>query len=247
MTMGVRLLLLAVLATTVAAADDAEFAFNLLTDVAPILALFGDAFAKQFMSESLRWVDHLIFAMVPLGIITTITAAIRVRGMQVAKAFIGCARQNRALAEIELMSSTSGEVCELFNGNSIVRAMGKPKIGQFLVFPEEYNALEKKYEQFDDGGEDPEDKSCGIHSFRTATSRGPGESRLMECENDSGQYVSMIQECSESDLASSRDPRPRHFDRIKKLFSSAPPAKAEDEERTGADSHEPGHHPPVPN
>lgn len=34
-TMGVRLLLLAVLATTVAAADDAEFAFNLLSDVAP--------------------------------------------------------------------------------------------------------------------------------------------------------------------------------------------------------------------
>lgn len=34
-TIGVRLLLLAVLATIVAAADDAEFAFNLLTDVAP--------------------------------------------------------------------------------------------------------------------------------------------------------------------------------------------------------------------
>ncbi|KAF4440942.1 ankyrin1, partial [Fusarium albosuccineum] len=66
----VRFLSMAVLATTVAAADDAEFAFNLLSDVAPILALFGDQFAKQFMSESLTWVDHLIFAMVPLGIVT---------------------------------------------------------------------------------------------------------------------------------------------------------------------------------
>jgi hypothetical protein len=96
------------------------------------------------MSESLTWVDHLIFAMVPLGIITAITAAIRVQGMQVAKAFVGRARENRALAEIELMSSTSGEVCELFNGNSIVRAMGAPKIEQFLIFPNEYDALEKR-------------------------------------------------------------------------------------------------------
>ncbi|KAJ4232387.1 hypothetical protein NW757_013817 [Fusarium falciforme] len=181
-TTGVRLLLLAALATTAAAADDAEFAFNLLTDVAPILALFGDAFAKQFMSESLTWVDHLIFAMVPLGIITAITAAIRVQGMQVAKAFVGRARENRALAEIELMSSTSGEVCELFNGNSIVRAMGKPKIEQFLIFPNEYDALEEKYKQSDDAGEEPEDKSCGIHSLRTATSREPGESKLMVCK-----------------------------------------------------------------
>ncbi|KAJ4156462.1 hypothetical protein NW754_008094 [Fusarium falciforme] len=181
-TTGVRLLLLAVLATTVAAADDAEFAFNLLTDVAPILALFGDAFAKQFMSESLTWVDHLIFAMVPLGIITAITAAIRVQGMQVAKAFVGRARENRALAEIELMSSTSGEVCELFNGNSIVRAMGKPKIEQFLIFPNEYDVLEEKYKESDEAGEEPDDKSCGIHSLRTATSREPGESKLMVCK-----------------------------------------------------------------
>ncbi|KAF4884743.1 Ankyrin-3 [Colletotrichum fructicola] len=139
---GGRLLLLAILPTAVAAADDAEFAFNLLSDFAPVLALFGDEFAKQFTSESLTWVDHLIFAMVPLGIITAITGAIRVQGMQIAKAFIGRSRETRALAEIELMSSTSGEVCELFNGNSIVRLMGKPKIGQILIFPSQYDSLE---------------------------------------------------------------------------------------------------------
>ncbi|KAJ4203265.1 hypothetical protein NW767_005380 [Fusarium falciforme] len=245
-TTGVRLLLLAVLATTVAAADDAEFAFNLLTDVAPILALFGDAFAKQFMSESLTWVDHLIFAMVPLGIITAITAAIRVQGMQVAKAFVGRARENRALAEIELMSSTSGEVCELFNGNSIVRAMGKPKIEQFLIFPNEYDVLEEKYKESDEAGEEPDDKSCGIHSLRTATSREPGESKLMVCKPYSGHSVSMIQECSESVLAFSRDLWSRPFDTIKKLFSSAPPARAEDEEHIETVSHEPGHSPLPP-
>ncbi|KAH8770735.1 hypothetical protein F5883DRAFT_666080 [Diaporthe sp. PMI_573] len=148
-TAGVRLLSVIFLANSVAAADDAEFAFNLLSDVAPILALFGDQFAKQFTSESLTWVDHLIFAMVPLGIISAITSAIRVQGMQVAKTFIGRARENRALAEIELMSSTSSEVCELFNGNSIVRAMGNPKIAQFLIFPKDYEELEKQHKKFD--------------------------------------------------------------------------------------------------
>lgn len=134
------------------------------------------------MSESLTWVDHLIFAMVPLGIVTAITAAIRVQGMQVAKAFIGCARQNRALAEIELMSSTSGEVCELFNGNSIVRAMGQPKIGQFLIFPNRYDILEEEYKQSDDDGQEPEDKSCGIHSLETATFGESKGSKLMVCK-----------------------------------------------------------------
>ncbi|RSL58762.1 hypothetical protein CEP53_006033 [Fusarium sp. AF-6] len=238
---GVRLLLLAVLVTPVAAADDAEFAFNLLTDVAPILALFGDAFAKQFMSESLTWVDHLIFAMVPLGIITAITAAIRVQGMQVAKAFVGRARENRALAEIELMSSTSGEVCELFNGNSIVRAMGKPKIEQFLIFPNEYDALEEEYKRCDDAGEEPKDKSCGIHSLRTATSRMPGESKLMEWKPYSAHSVTMIQEFSESALAFSRRLGRNPLRTIKSLFRSASPTPPGDEKGVGTTSHESGY------
>ncbi|RSM18642.1 hypothetical protein CDV31_002571 [Fusarium ambrosium] len=238
---GVRLLLLAVLVTPVAAADDAEFAFNLLTDVAPILALFGDAFAKQFMSESLTWVDHIIFAMVPLGIITAITAAIRVQGMQVAKAFVGRARENRALAEIELMSSTSGEVCELFNGNSIVRAMGKPKIEQFLIFPNEYDALEEEYKRCDDVGEEPKDKSCGIHSLRTATSRMPGESKLMEWKPYSAHSVTMIQEFSESALAFSRRLGRNPLRTIKSLFRSASPTPPGDEKGVGTASHESGH------
>ncbi|RSL78383.1 hypothetical protein CEP51_008242 [Fusarium floridanum] len=238
---GVRLLVLAVLATPVAAADDAEFAFNLLADVAPILALFGDAFAKQFMSESLTWVDHLIFAMVPLGIITAITAAIRVQGMQVAKAFVGRARENRALAEIELMSSTSGEVCELFNGNSIVRAMGKPKIEQFLIFPNEYDALEEEYKRCDDAGEEPKDKSCGIHSLRTATSRMPGESKLMEWKPYSAHSVTMIQEFSESALAFSRRLGRNPLRTIKSLFRSASPTPPGDEKGVGTTSHESGH------
>ncbi|KIL90085.1 hypothetical protein FAVG1_06823 [Fusarium avenaceum] len=174
MTLGNRLFLLILFATFVVAADDAEFAFNLLSDIAPILALFGDQFARQFTSESLTWVDHFIFAMVPLGIITAITGAIRVQGMPLARAFIGRARENRALVEIELMSSTSREVCEIFNGSSIVRAMGDPKIAQFLIFPEKYKKLENDFRSFDQDSmnsstvERPTDTSCGIYSLEEA-------------------------------------------------------------------------------
>ncbi|KAG6994415.1 Ankyrin-1 [Fusarium oxysporum f. sp. conglutinans] len=136
--------------------------------------------------------------MVPLGILTAITGAIRIQGSQVAKAFIGRARENKALAEIELMSSTSGEVCEMFNGNSIVRAMGKPKITEFLIFPEKYENLEEKYAMVDAKlkentsmsdstpmseqeleKDDKPDDSCGIESFDSAISE---KCNLMECK-----------------------------------------------------------------
>ncbi|KAK0711992.1 hypothetical protein B0H67DRAFT_647319 [Lasiosphaeris hirsuta] len=197
------LILLVTAAAGVAANEDdgdAEFAFDLFSDIAPTLALFGEQFARQIVSESLTWIDHLVFAMVPLDILTMIAGVIRVQGPRIAKSFIGCARENRALAKIELMSSsTSGEVCELFNGRSIVRAMGKPKITQFLVFPALYDELEAKYTSFDNSHapdraptattiKPSPNKSCGIHALRTAASTVPGEpgaepggNRLMEC------------------------------------------------------------------
>jgi hypothetical protein len=206
-------------------ADDnkeAEFAFNLFTDIAPyvqaqntqsaililvdrLLALFGEQFARQFTSESLTWVDHLILAMAPLGIITAITGAIRVQGPRIAKSFIGRGRENRALAEIELMSSTSKEVCELFNGKSIIRVMGKPMIAQILVYPKEYERLKQKYEETDQkrlypdladnpvGNNKPvtnskaiendmvtKDSSCGIHTFKTAAFQEGERAALLE-------------------------------------------------------------------
>lgn len=114
--------------------------------------------------------------MVPLGILTVITGAIRVQGPRIAKSFIGRGRENRALAEIELMSSTSKEVCELFNGKSIIRAMGNPRIAQILVFPDEYNWLEYLHEveditsRRDATATRTANTSCGIHSLKTAVS-----------------------------------------------------------------------------
>ncbi|KAK3293620.1 uncharacterized protein B0H64DRAFT_419316 [Chaetomium fimeti] len=87
----------------------------------------------QFMSQSTGWFDNIVLAMAPLGIITTIVGAIRVGGPSWLKALIGRARESRAVVEAELMSSTSHEVCELWNGQQVVRVMGKGPIREFII------------------------------------------------------------------------------------------------------------------
>lgn len=85
------------------------------------------------MSQSTGWADNIILAMAPLGIITAIVSAIRVGGPPWLKAIIGRASENRAVAESELMSSTSRKVCELWNGQQIVRVMGSGPIREFII------------------------------------------------------------------------------------------------------------------
>lgn len=109
-----------------------DFTYNFISDLGPLLALFGERVAQQFMSQSMGWADNIIFAMGPLGIITAIVAAIRVGGPSWLKAIIGRARENRANAEVELMSSTSHEVCELWNGQQIVRILGSPEVKELI-------------------------------------------------------------------------------------------------------------------
>lgn len=108
------------------------FTFNLVSDLGPLLSLFGEQVAKQFMSESMGWSDHILFAMAPLGIITAIVGSIRVAGPKWLKAIIGRARENRATAEQELMSSASHEVCEMWDGLQIVRIPGEPAIRELI-------------------------------------------------------------------------------------------------------------------
>lgn len=88
---------------------------------------------------------------------TAIAGAIRVEGRPVLKAFIGRARENKAAAEIEYMSSTSAEVGELFNGRGIVRTMGQSNIAQFIVFLKAFNSGEA---------------TLGIHTLESATQQG---------------------------------------------------------------------------
>ncbi|KAF8251592.1 ankyrin [Wilcoxina mikolae CBS 423.85] len=105
-----------------------DFSNNLFSDLAPVLALFGEQVAKQYMSQSMSWVENVIFAMAPLGIITAMTGAIRVGGPTWMKAVIGRAREGKGVVEVELMSSTSSDVCELWNGDGIVRVLGSAEI-----------------------------------------------------------------------------------------------------------------------
>lgn len=87
----------------------------------------------QFMSQSIGWADNIVLAMVPLGIITAVVAAIRVGGPSWLRAIIGRAMESRAAVEVELMSSTSKEVCELWNGQDVVRVTGQGPIREFIV------------------------------------------------------------------------------------------------------------------
>ncbi|KAK1984379.1 hypothetical protein LZ30DRAFT_747910 [Colletotrichum cereale] len=95
--------------------------------------------------------------MAPLGIITAIVSAIRVCGGPSLRAFIGRAQEGGGIAEAELCSSTSRDVCELYHNGAIVRVFGRPKILEIVLDRE---AADKEL------AKDQTPSKCGIHSFR---------------------------------------------------------------------------------
>lgn len=60
-------------------------------------------------------------------------STIRVSGITRLKALIARGRESRVTAEVELLSSTSNEVCEMWNGHEVVRVQRKPATFQFVV------------------------------------------------------------------------------------------------------------------
>ena len=80
------------------------------------------------MSQSMGWVEDVIFACAPLGILTAMVGAIRVGGPTWMTAVIGRARESEGVVEVELMSSTSHDVCELWNGRAVIRVFGSSPI-----------------------------------------------------------------------------------------------------------------------
>jgi len=126
-----------VLGVAKAAADSdsgawSDFTNNFATDIAPLITLFGEQVTKQFLSESSGFLDNIIFGMAPLGIITAVVSAIRVYGWPGLKAFVGRAQEPHGVAEAELCSSTSRDVCELWSEGGICRVFGRPKILEFF-------------------------------------------------------------------------------------------------------------------
>lgn len=118
-----------------------------------LIALFGEKVVMQFMSQSMGFADSVALAVAPIGVITIIVSAIRVAGPTWLKAIIGRARENLSAAEIELMSSTSKEACELWNGNNVVRCPGSGQILQFIC-------LVPNRKIIDDGREIPWEIDC---------------------------------------------------------------------------------------
>jgi hypothetical protein len=109
-----------------------DFADNFATDLAPLITLFGEQVTKQFLSESTGFLDNVIFGLAPLGILTAVVSAIRLYGKASLKSFIGRAQEAHGVAEAELCSSTSYDVCELWSNGGICRVFGRPKILEFI-------------------------------------------------------------------------------------------------------------------
>ncbi|KAK6363606.1 hypothetical protein TWF730_001030 [Orbilia blumenaviensis] len=112
--------------------ETSNFSNNLFSDLGPLLTLFGERVALQFLSHSTSWVENLIFACAPIGILTGVISAIRVGGARWLQALVGRAREPDAAAELELMSSTSEDICELWNGSGIVRVIGSPSTVELI-------------------------------------------------------------------------------------------------------------------
>ncbi|PMD34990.1 hypothetical protein L207DRAFT_436420, partial [Hyaloscypha variabilis F] len=109
-----------------------NFANNAFSDFAPLLTLFGDEFTKQFLATSIGWADDILLGIAPIGIITVIMCAIRIGPSQFLNSLIGRAREDPDDDEKEILSSTSKDVREIWNGNRVVRQTGESKTTEIV-------------------------------------------------------------------------------------------------------------------
>jgi hypothetical protein len=109
--------------------------------------------------------DNVIFAMAPLGILTAVVSAIRVRGSPSLRAFIGRAQEGPGNVEVELLSSTSETVSELWNEGGIARVFGRPQMLEVV----QLGADDSDYEGRDNNG--VHKYTAGIHFFTDACNR----------------------------------------------------------------------------
>ena len=86
----------------------------------------------QFLSQSLTTSDYILASIKSPGVMTTLVSAIRAGGPQRLRDMFGKTAENTAAAELEVMSSTSREVGELYNGREVVRCLGQAPIWEFI-------------------------------------------------------------------------------------------------------------------
>lgn len=168
-----------------------DFSNNLATDLAPFVALLGEQPTKQFLSESLTYWDYFIFSMEPLGIITTVVSVIRVRGGPSLRAFIGRAQEGAGTIEAELCSSTSHDVCEVYNNGGIARIFGRPKLLE-VIFKKEApdTEFEDSYEVTPGGSLEVRNAKAGLYTFEQYFKEQNPVSGPVEWELDQGSSAS---------------------------------------------------------
>lgn len=140
---------------------------NLATDLAPLITLFGEQATKQFLSESTNFMDSIIFSIAPLGLITAVVSVVRIYGSSSLKSIIGRSQEAHGVAEAELCSSTSQDVCELWSNGGICRVFGRPKILDFIYNKNVKSGFYPKYRKDQRQDIVEEEPSCGI--YRTIT------------------------------------------------------------------------------
>ncbi|KAI1394335.1 uncharacterized protein F4822DRAFT_424813 [Hypoxylon trugodes] len=149
-----------------------DFSNNPATDLAPLVSLLGESPTKQYISECLATEDIIIFAAAPIGVITAIVSAIRVCGTPSLRAFVSRAQEGAGAIEAELCSSTSRDVCELYNNGGIARVFGRPKLLEIVRDPQ------APFDEFypSNGAK----ATAGIYSFEEylKTNRGKSEWKL---------------------------------------------------------------------
>lgn len=112
-----------------------DFSDTSFPETGSLLAVFRDRVTKQFIGQSVGWADYILFAMAPLGVVIAIVGAIRVAHPPILRALIGRARGNSAAAEVDQVSPTLHEVCELWNGQMRVRTKRPPSFLELIFLP----------------------------------------------------------------------------------------------------------------
>ncbi|KAE8370693.1 hypothetical protein BDV27DRAFT_151952 [Aspergillus caelatus] len=103
-----------------------------IANILPLFGAFGQDYTNYFLSRSIDWSDWIVFAVGPLGVVWILSATIRALGPPFLQDAIGKGSQDRSLVERDLMSSTSADVCELWNGHNVARLAAKGEIHEFL-------------------------------------------------------------------------------------------------------------------
>lgn len=146
------------------------------------------------MGQAMGWADNIILAMGPLGIVTIIVSAIRVGGPIWLRAIVGRARENHAAAESDVMSSTSDEVCELWNGRKVVRVAGEAPIAEFIcLFPQARHVQGTSGDSASNDGTSSGHRTANAPAVTSPNSSSDGNPAPLNLGNDPFEVVSLAE------------------------------------------------------